>query len=126
GPSGAGDPDNIHANLVGPANLFNAHNAQTFTNPNTQGTSTGNYLFNPTSFSNAQCGDGNTNTPVNCVPGPNFLPSSAQVVANPALATYGTVPRNFLRGPSYFNTDIAISKTTAITERVSLQFRADF
>jgi hypothetical protein len=126
GPSGAGDPLNVHANLVGPANLFNAHNAQTFTNPNTQGTSTGNYLFNPNSFSNAQCGDGGANTPVNCVPGPNFLPSSAQVVANPALATYGTVPRNFLRGPGYFNTDIAISKTTAITERVSLQFRADF
>ena len=126
GPSGAGDPDNAHANIVGPTNLFNAHNPQTYTNPNTGGTSTGNYLFNPTSFSNEQCGDGGPNTPVNCVPGPGIFPSSAQVVANPALATYGTVPRNFLRGPGYFNTDIAFSKTTAINEHVSIQIRADF
>jgi Carboxypeptidase regulatory-like domain/TonB dependent receptor-like, beta-barrel/TonB-dependent Receptor Plug Domain len=128
GPSGAGDPDNAHANIVGPVNVFNAHNAQTFTNPNTGGTSTGNYLFNPTSFSNFQCPEPQNITPgaPPCVPGPGVFPSSAQVVANPALATYGTVPRNFLRGPSYFNTDIAISKTTAITERVKLEIRADF
>jgi hypothetical protein len=124
GPSGAGDPTNVHANIVGPTNLFNAHNSQTFTNPNTGGTSTGNYLFNPNSFSNAQCPEPpNTGA---CVPGPGVFPSSAQVVADPALATYGTVPRNFLRGPGYFNTDIALSKTTAITERVKLEIRADF
>jgi hypothetical protein len=129
GPSGAGDPTNIHANIVGPTNVFNPHNSQTFTNPNSGGpASTGNYLFNPNSFSNAQCPSPANIDPTQppCVPGPGMLPSSAQVVANPALATYGTVPRNFLRGPGYFNTDIAISKTTAITERVKLEIRGDF
>jgi len=47
-------------------------------------------------------------------------------VANPALATYGTLPRNFLRGPGYINIDMAFSKTTAITERLKLEFRAEF
>lgn len=128
GPSGAGDPTNVHANIVGPTNLFNAHNSQTFTNPNTGGTSTGNYLFNPNSFSNAQCpapADIDPTQPP-CVPGPGVFPSSAQVVANPALATYGSVPRNFLRGPGYFNVDMSLSKTTALTERIKLEIRADF
>jgi hypothetical protein len=81
-------------------------------------------LFNPASLSNAQCGD--TNDPPPCTPGPTILPSDSQVVADPALATYGTLPRNFLRGPSYINLDMALSKTTAITERVNLEFRAEF
>ena len=29
-----------------------------------------------------------------CVPSATIFPSNAQVVANPALATYGTLPRN--------------------------------
>jgi hypothetical protein len=48
------------------------------------------------------------------------------VVANPALATYGVLPRNFLRGPGYVNFDLSLSKTTAITERMKLEFRAEF
>jgi hypothetical protein len=54
------------------------------------------------------------------------LPSNYQVVQDPALATYGTLPRNYLRGPGYINFDMAFSKTTAITERVKLEFRAEF
>ena len=53
------------------------------------------------------------------------LPNS-QVVADPSLATYGTYPRNFLRGPGYVNFDLAFAKTTAITERLKLEFRAEF
>lgn len=48
------------------------------------------------------------------------------MVADPSLATYGTLPRNLLRGPSYINLDVALSKTTAITERVKIEFRAEF
>lgn len=33
---------------------------------------------------------------------------------------------NFVRGPRFFNADLGAIKTTAITERVSLQFRAEF
>jgi hypothetical protein len=38
---------------------------------------------------------------------------------------YGTMGRNSLRAPDYRQWDVAIYKTTAITERVSLQLRAD-
>jgi hypothetical protein len=55
-----------------------------------------------------------------------MLPSNMQVVMNPALATYGTLPRNFLRGPGYTNFDVSFSKTTALTEKLSLEFRGDF
>jgi hypothetical protein len=126
GPSGAGDPTNIHANIVGPTNLLNVRTSQTFVNPNIGDTNTGNFYFNPGSLSNAQCGDGGPNTPDPCTPGPAFLPSNAQVVADPSLATYGTLPRNFFRGPSYINFDVAFSKTTSITERLKLEFRAEF
>jgi Carboxypeptidase regulatory-like domain/TonB-dependent Receptor Plug Domain len=120
GPSGAGDVTNIHANIVGPTNTFDPKSAQTF-----NGT-TANYYFNPNSFSNAQCGDSN-NPIATCVPGPGLLPSDSQVVANPGVATYGTLPRNFLRGPGFINFDLAFSKTTALVgERVKLELRGEF
>jgi outer membrane receptor protein involved in Fe transport len=109
GPSGLGDPGNIHANIVGPTNTFDPRQTQTLTNPNTGTTSKGNYWFNPASFSNT-----------------NF-PADSAVVADPSLATYGTLPRNFFRGPSYVNFDLALSKTTALVgERIKLEFRAEF
>jgi hypothetical protein len=40
-------------------------------------------------------------------------------------ATIGTVGRNSLRGPGYFQLDISGMKNFAITERVTMQFRAD-
>jgi outer membrane receptor protein involved in Fe transport len=123
GPSGAGDPTNVHANIVGSTNSFDPRQSQTLTNPNTGTTSSGNYWFNPASFSNAQCDL--TANPA-CVPGPGMLPANSQVQMNPALATYGTLPRNFLRGPGFINFDLAFSKTTAITERLKLEFRAEF
>jgi hypothetical protein len=119
GPSGAGDPTNVHANIVGPLNTFNPRTTQTI-----NGTP-GQYYFNPNSLSNAQCGDFNDPLP-GCVPTPGILPAGSQVQANPALATYGTLPRNYFRGPGYINFDMTFSKTTAITERVKLEIRADF
>ena len=124
GPSGAGDPGNAHANVVGPLNTLNPRKNQTFTNNNAGTTSSGNFYFNPGSLSNAQCGD--TNDPLPCTPGPGIFPADSQVQADPALATYGTLPRNFFRGPGYVNFDLAFSKTTDITERVKFEFRAEF
>lgn len=118
GPSGAGDPGNVHANIVGPLNTLNPRTTQSFNG------NTGKYYFNPNSLSNAQCGD--TNDPFPCTPGPGILPADSQVQADPALATYGTLPRNYLRGPGYANFDLAFSKTTGITERVKFEFRAEF
>ena len=118
GPSGAGDFTTVHANVVGPTNTFNPKVIRTF-----NGTS-GNYWFNPTSFTNAQCGD--LSDPPPCTPGPSIFPSDGQVVANPSLATYGTLSRNFLRGPGIVNVDLTVSKTTAITERVKLEIRGEF
>jgi Carboxypeptidase regulatory-like domain/TonB-dependent Receptor Plug Domain len=127
GTSGAGDPYNTHANIVGPLTQFNPRTAQTFTNPNSGDTSTGNYWFNPNSLSNAQCTEPDfVNPPPVCTPGPTMLPSNYQVVLDPSLATYGSLPRNFLRGPGYINFDMAFAKTTAITERTKLEFRAEF
>ena len=66
------------------------------------------YIFNPASF-NAD------------------YPSDTDVVNNPGLATYGTLPRNFMRGTGYVNFDLAVAKTTALfRERVKLEFRAEF
>jgi hypothetical protein len=132
GPSGAGDFGNVHANVVGPTNTINPHPQMTLSgttfapcqleafNPN----NCANFWFNPTSFSNAQCGD--SNDPPPCTPGPTIFPSDSQVVANPALATYGTLRRNSLRGPGLVNLDMSISKTTPITEKLKLEIRGDF
>jgi outer membrane receptor protein involved in Fe transport len=102
GPSGAGDPTNVHANIVGSTNTLDPRKSRDL------GFGAGNYWINPNSFSNT-----------------NF-PSSSQVVANPALATYGTLPRNYLRGPGYVNLDFELSKTTSINERLKLEFRSEF
>jgi outer membrane receptor protein involved in Fe transport len=121
GPSGAGDPGNVHANITGSLAQLNPRTTQDF------GNGPGNYWFNPNSLSNAQCPEPDfINPPPVCTPGPTMLPSNYQVVNDPSLATYGTLPRNYLRGPSYINFDMAFSKTTTITERTKLEFRAEF
>jgi hypothetical protein len=101
GPSGAGDPDLVRANLVAPVQYFDPHSQHNF------GNGAGNYWFAPTSFSST-----------------NF-PSDSQAVLDPAARTYGSVTRNLLRGPGRFNIDLAFSKSTAITERWRVEARAD-
>ncbi len=44
----------------------------------------------------------------------------------PGTRHYGNLGRNALVGPTYKQWDVAIYKNTAITERVSMQLRADF
>lgn len=86
GPSGAGDPALVRANLIRPVQLLDPHRGN-------------NYWFNPASFDNS-----------------SFAPGS-----------YGTLPRNFLRGPGRFNLDMAFSKATPIFgDRMKLELRADF
>jgi len=103
GPSAAGDPGVVRANLVGPVRIFNPRSMHTF------GGNTGNYWFDPTSFSNE-----------------NF-PTDAEAIANPALRTYGSLARNYLNGPSRANVNLAFSKITPVwPEHMNLEFRADF
>ncbi|MGH2449134.1 MAG: hypothetical protein ACRDFS_11110, partial [Chloroflexota bacterium] len=42
-----------------------------------------------------------------------------------ALGTFGDEPKNGLRGPGLFNTDLAILKNTRFGERYTVQFRAE-
>jgi len=119
--TGAGDI-NPHANLTGqPITIFDPHQVQTINGV------TGNFYVNPAAFSNAQCPAGSTIatcTPVAIGPNAQF-PSTLEVVLNPALRTYGSLPRNFFRGPGRTNLDMSFVKTTTITERVKLELRAD-
>src|SRR5262249_41045239 len=46
--------------------------------------------------------------------------------ANPALGAFGGAGRSLFRGPGINNWDVSFIKRTGITERVSLQFRAEF
>jgi hypothetical protein len=110
GPSGVGDANLVRANLVGPVRILDPRRP-------------GNFYFDPTSFSKAQC---DFSIDPTCQPGPAMFPNDDQAVTSPAVRTYGTLPRNFFRGPGVFNINLAFSKTTPLTERVQLEARADF
>jgi hypothetical protein len=43
----------------------------------------------------------------------------------PAFGTFGNAARNSLRGPSFFQADLSVTKNFSLQEDVSLQFRAD-
>ena len=45
--------------------------------------------------------------------------------ALPAIGTFGTLGRNALYGPGFKVVDVSLFKTTKLTERVALQFRAE-
>ncbi len=106
GPSGAGDGNLVRANLVGSGiTTFDPSIPQTFNG------STGNFWFSPGNFTTAGLGG----------------PTCTTCATNPALRTYGTVPRNAYRGPARTNFDFAIAKTTSIyAERLNAEFRAEF
>jgi hypothetical protein len=44
----------------------------------------------------------------------------------PAVGTFGTAGFESFHGPSYFDTDLVLAKNVLLTERYSIQFRADF
>ncbi len=105
GPSGAGDSNLVRANLTGPLALLNPHTANTFNSR------AGNYYFNPALFTQTGLG-GSTCTPC---------------ATNPAIRTYGSLPRNAFRGPSRTNLDLSIIKMTPLWgEKARMEFRAEF
>jgi hypothetical protein len=46
--------------------------------------------------------------------------------AQPADGTFGTLGRNAIYGPHFWNVDLALAKSTQFYERINLQFRAEF
>lgn len=125
GPSGAGDQAIVRANLTSTTvGIYDPRQAQTFNiqvfDPATctfvPTPTSGNFYFDPTVFNNEPFAD----------PGPPCFPAY-DPVANPYDRSYGSYPRNYLRGPSRGNFDFAISKKTPLAgERLNLEFRAEF
>jgi len=111
GPSGAGDAGNVHADIVSPLVTMNPKNFQSLTNPNSSTTAGGNYYFNPAIFSNSR------------------LLALDNIASNDASMlpyfTYGSFPRNGLRGPDFTNLDIAISKHFQVREKMDVELRMD-
>jgi hypothetical protein len=57
---------------------------------------------------------------------PGVAPFQGQIFFNPGAGDLGTLQRRMFNGPWDFNWDFAILKTTKVTERQSIEFRADF
>ena len=66
---------------------------------------------------------GFTNNPVLGTPTQWFNPAAFSMAA---IGTLGNIGRDTVRGPKFNNTDIALLKDTKLTERVRVQFRAEF
>jgi hypothetical protein len=132
GTSGAGDPYLSHAAVVAPIHMLDPRRVTTIyptvygtdENGNCQITSSptpiiGHFIFDPNSFSNIPLQNNayyEGDSP--CFP-------QLDPVDNPGDRTYG-LARNVLRGPHLTNVDVALAKTTAITERVSLELRVEY
>jgi carboxypeptidase family protein/TonB-dependent receptor-like protein len=84
--------------INGPVTKFDPRKVQTFTSDCTGGTVTGNFLVNPTVF--------------DC--------------SNVPIFTFGNLGRNAIRGPGINNWDLSLIKRTSITERLKIEFRAEF
>jgi len=134
GTSGAGDPFLSNADVIGPVTTFNPHQKRTINeitygiNPNTGGCLetttpvTGNFMFDPNSFSNVPL-ENNPYYEQFAAENPCF--PQVDPVNNPGDRTYG-LHRNTLRGLGLTNLDVALAKTTTITERVKLEFRVEY
>jgi hypothetical protein len=110
GPSGLGDSNLVRPDWTGgPPQSLDPHKVQTFTVAGTP--LTGHFAFDPSGLSFPACFNSSAapGTPGGC-----------------PQATYGTLPRNFFRGPGRVNFDLSLEKKTALTERVQLMFRAEF
>jgi hypothetical protein len=131
GTSGAGDPYLSHAVVVAPIRTFDPRHLTTIY-PKIYGTDstgacqittgvpiTGHFIFDPNSFSNIPLQNNAY------YEGDNPCFPELDPVNNPADRTYG-LARNTLRGPHLTNVDVALAKTTAITERVGLEFRVEY
>jgi hypothetical protein len=80
--------------------------------------------------------DGDTRNPVRPSLNPNFSGRVIQGGANqyfdpnafvqPLPGTYGNAGRNILQGPGLTETDVSLAKKFSFSERLNLQFRAEF
>ncbi len=132
GTSGAGDPLLSNAAVVAPIRTFDPRQVRTI-NEITYGSDasgncqitttpvTGHFIFDPNSFSNVPL----ENSPYFDGGSPNPCFPAIDPVNNAADRTYG-LHRNSLRGPHVTNLDLALAKTTSITERVKLEFRIEY
>ena len=82
-------------------------------NSNSAGAQSGNYWFNPNSFSNAR----------------EVALNQEATSVNPATLlnqfTYGSFGRNALRGPGAFNTNLSLSKIFKVGEKLDVELRGD-
>ena len=95
----------------------------------------GGFPFTPQIGSN-RSGDGDTRNPdrpsVNAsFTGPILLQRPSQwlnpnAFILPAVGTYGNLGRGTLTGPGLADVDLSLFKTTAVSEKASVQFRAEF
>jgi len=100
GPSGAGDgylANAVFAPGFNNITIMDPKHTGSCTNPNTGLTDTGNLYFNCSAF---------------------------QAIADVPGSGYG-LRRDFFRGPGRTNLDLALAKTTPITERVSIELRLE-
>ncbi len=116
GPSGAGDIQVVRADLAAQIQYMDPGAFRTMNvgaNVNgTPGTPSGNYWFNPNSFSNLREAALNT-------------AASTNAAALLSQFTYGTFGRNALRGPGAFNANLSLAKTFRLRETTELEFRVD-
>ncbi|MGA2965418.1 MAG: TonB-dependent receptor [Terriglobales bacterium] len=103
GPSGYGDSELVGPNVIGPVQFYDPRKQ-------TAADGIGAQLFNTSAFETASLDALNV---------PGVVPTASQ-------RTYGSYARNSLRGPHRTNLDMSLAKLTSITERVNLEFRADF
>jgi hypothetical protein len=85
--------------------------------------------FNPTN-------NGDTRNPIRpswnpafsglVIPGAPNLYYNATAFVVPAAGTYGDAGRNVLTGPGLATTDVSLAKNTPLTDKLRLQFRAEF
>lgn len=120
GTSGAGDASLVRANVVGGRiTQYDPHTAQTLNG------NLGNYYFNPSNLTNCTKDPTASNACAAAIAAYGF-PTADQAVANAALRTYGSLPRNSLRGPGRSNLDFALAKITPlIGERLKFEFRLE-
>ena len=93
------------------------------------------FPFTPVIGSN-RSGDGDTRNPDRPSLNPSFTGPvvlgrqgqwfNPNAFTLPALGTYGNLGRGVFRGPSLTEVDLSLFKNTAVSEKVSLQFRAEF
>ncbi len=112
GPSGEGDAGAVRADLVGNmVTILNPKDFPTLTNPNSGTSAAGNYYFNPANFDVS-----------------NLLSLNAIAKSDASMLpyyTYGTFPRNGLRGPGQTNLDLTIAKHFRVGERYDVELRGD-